>query len=114
VVCLARSSETCRALAPGSAFLVHVLRDGQEGVAQALAGKGADKLAGVEWRPSAEGPPELAGCAVTLACAVDALLPGGDHLIVVGAVGRVERGGGTPLVYHRRRMRAAQVEPVPA
>jgi flavin reductase (DIM6/NTAB) family NADH-FMN oxidoreductase RutF len=114
VVCLSESSETRRALRPGSPFLVHVLRDGQEGVARALAGKGPDKFAAVAWTPSAEGPPELPGCAVTLACTVDALLPGGDHVIVVGAVGRVERGGGTPLVYHRRRMRAAPVEAVPA
>jgi flavin reductase (DIM6/NTAB) family NADH-FMN oxidoreductase RutF len=112
VVCLARSSETCRALEPSSPFLVHVLRDGQEDVARALAGKGPDKFAAVAWTASAEGPPELPGCAVTLACSVDALVPGGDHVIVVGAVGRVERGEGTPLVYHRRRMRAAHVEPV--
>ena len=35
VVCLACSSETCRALEPASPFLVHVLREGQEEVARA-------------------------------------------------------------------------------
>lgn len=114
VVCLAHSSETRQALEHGDPFLVHVLRDGQEHVASALAGKGPDKFDGLAWRPSTEGPPELPDCAVTLACDVDALLPGGDHAIVVGAVRRVAFGGGTPLVYHRRRLHTAPQQAVRA
>ena len=107
VVCLAHSSETRQALEHGDSFLVHVLRDGQEHVARALAGKGPDKFDGIAWQTSPEGLPEIPDCAVTLACDVDGLLPGGDHAIVVGAVRRVAFGGGTPLVYHRRRLHTA-------
>jgi flavin reductase (DIM6/NTAB) family NADH-FMN oxidoreductase RutF len=107
LVCLARSSETCGALRPAAEFLVHVLREGQEHIAHALARKGSEKFHGVYWSPSRNGLPEIPQCAVTVSCVVEQLLPGGDHLIVVGAVTGVSAGAGTPLLYHRRRITAA-------
>ncbi len=111
LVCLARSSSTCRALTPGRRFLLHILCDGQESVAHALATKRADKFAAVAWRPGLGGLPQIEGSASVLACRVDGLHGGGDHLIVIGAVEAVEPGTGTPLVYHRR---ALVRSPVPA
>ena len=108
VVCLAETSDTCRALEPGHPFALQLLRDGQEGVAHALAGKGTGKFVGVPVAETLDGF-EIDGCAVTLRCRVDALLPGGDHVIVVGVVRDADVHGGEPLFYHRRA-----IAPVPA
>ena len=100
---LGRTSDTLRGLRVGVPFALHILRKGQEGVAARLAGKGTDKFYGIEWQPGAYGVPEITGSATILACETEALLPGGDHVIVLGAVRRVElRDDGEPLVYHRR------------
>jgi flavin reductase (DIM6/NTAB) family NADH-FMN oxidoreductase RutF len=85
---------------------VHVLREGQEQIAHALAQKGSEKFRDVYWSPSRNGLPEIPQCAVTVSCVVEQVLPGGDHLIVVGAVTGVSAGVGTPLLYHRRRITA--------
>jgi flavin reductase (DIM6/NTAB) family NADH-FMN oxidoreductase RutF len=103
LVCLADESDTCQAIAAGSPFLVHVLRQGQEEIARQFARKGAQKFAATAWRPGWRGLPLLEDCALVHGCDVHSLLPGGDHVIVVGAVREIDRAGGAPLVYHRRR-----------
>jgi flavin reductase (DIM6/NTAB) family NADH-FMN oxidoreductase RutF len=110
LVCLARASETCGALRAGAEFLVHVLREGQEHIARALARKGPEKFRDFRWNATRNGLPEIPRCAVTVSCVVEQLLPGGDHLIVVGAVTGISAGAGTPLLYHRRRITAAPTE----
>ena len=102
IVCLAHASETRQALRLGDAFLIHVLRAGQESVARSLALKGAEKFDDVSWSSTSSGLPVIAGCAVTVECLVENLVPGGDHMIIVGAVRNAEVHGGSPLLYHRR------------
>jgi flavin reductase (DIM6/NTAB) family NADH-FMN oxidoreductase RutF len=102
IVCLSRSSDTCRALRAGDAFAVHVLQQGQEQIAAALAGKGAAKFDAVSLVPGDHDAPLIAGCAVTIRCLVERLVPGGDHMIVVGEVRHAVVHGGSPLLYHRR------------
>jgi flavin reductase (DIM6/NTAB) family NADH-FMN oxidoreductase RutF len=105
LVCLATTSDTLGVLRPGSAFAVHVLRDGQQDVAACLAGKGADKFSRVSWSTGPHGLPHLEGSAVVAACEVSSLVPGGDHVVVLADIRRVDvREGSSPLVYHRRRM----------
>jgi flavin reductase (DIM6/NTAB) family NADH-FMN oxidoreductase RutF len=107
LACLATTSDTLQVLEPGSPFAVHVLRDGQQDVATSLAGKGADKFARVPWRKGPHDLPQLEGSAVVAACEVSALVPGGDHVVVLAHIRRVDVTEGTsPLVYHRRRMLA--------
>jgi flavin reductase (DIM6/NTAB) family NADH-FMN oxidoreductase RutF len=85
-------------------FAVSVLADGQEEIAMRCATKLPGKLDGVVMDDSG-GAPTIAGAAAWFRCTVSALLPGGDHQIVLGAVEAC--GADTdraPLVYHRRRM----------
>lgn len=108
LACLATSSDTLQVLRTGSRFAVHVLCDGQQAVATCLAGKGADKFSEVSWSPGPHGLPQLEGSAVVAACEVRSLVPGGDHVIVLGDIRSLEVAGGlSPLVYHRRRMLSA-------
>jgi ribonuclease-3 len=56
-----------------------------------------------EWA-QARGLPRIEGTAAWISCDVHELLPGGDHVIVVGLVTRSEiSDNARPLVYHRRR-----------
>jgi flavin reductase (DIM6/NTAB) family NADH-FMN oxidoreductase RutF len=48
-------------------------------------------------------------------CTLAELVPGGDHVIGVGAVNRVWRGGGEPLVFYRGDYWSlSEREPAPA
>jgi flavin reductase (DIM6/NTAB) family NADH-FMN oxidoreductase RutF len=51
------------------------------------------------------GLPRIGGAAAWLECEVEDVLPGGDHLIVVGLVTACETEEVEPLVYHRRDFR---------
>jgi flavin reductase (DIM6/NTAB) family NADH-FMN oxidoreductase RutF len=110
LACLATTSDTLQALEPGSPLTVHILADGQQDVAARLAGKGPDKFARLAWRVGGHGLPELEGSAVVTAGRVRELVPGGDHVVVLVDVDDVQRHPGrAPLVFHRRRMVAADV-----
>ena len=66
------------------------------------AQKGEDKLKAVSWDDD-DGLPRIKDAAAWLVSDVQELLPGGDHVIVVGLVIACEAADSTPLVYHRRR-----------
>ena len=44
-------------------------------------------------------PPLLPGCLARFECATEALLPGGDHVIMIGRILHAEAEDGQPLVY---------------
>ena len=102
LVSLDEGSDLLRALPEGARFGVNVLGSGQAVLAAAFARKGADRFAGVGWEPDT-GAPRLAGSPGWLACRVDRLVGGGDHVIVLGEVLRAVSAGGPPLTYHSRR-----------
>lgn len=82
-------------------FGINVLSDQQPDTAMAFARKGQDKFAGVAWHPVG-GVPRLDGSTGWLSCEVADLVPGGDHVIVLGNVVGAEDAPERPLVYHRR------------
>jgi flavin reductase (DIM6/NTAB) family NADH-FMN oxidoreductase RutF len=102
LVSLDQGSDLLGALPEGARFGVNVLGSGQAVLAAAFARKGADKFAGVDWELDI-GAPRLAGSPGWLACRVDRLVRGGDHVIVLGEVLRAVADGGPPLTYHSRR-----------
>jgi len=101
-----RASSTLDALnARGRPFLIHVLADDQHDIAQNFAGKGADKFKDIDWTPGLLGLPELPGVLGTIACEVAELVPGGDHVVIMGAIREVQHRAQThPLIYHRRAL----------
>lgn len=80
---------------------VNVLARGQEELAERFARKGSDKFAGIEWSRD-QGLPRLPGTQAWLACEVDELLPGGDHLIATAQVVGADHREAEPLVYQER------------
>jgi flavin reductase (DIM6/NTAB) family NADH-FMN oxidoreductase RutF len=91
LICVRRSGLFGGLLAESDGFTVNVLQDRQAELAQWFADPEryavADEFAGVGWRPSrVSGRPVLEGAACVLECRTTELMPGGDHLIVIGQV----------------------------
>jgi flavin reductase (DIM6/NTAB) family NADH-FMN oxidoreductase RutF len=103
MIALSRSSDLLGMLERGCRFGVNLLSAGQERVGRRCALKGQDKLASVPWY-EVEGLPRIEDSAGWLTCEVWDLVPGGDHVIVVGLVTGCESAKqASPLIYHRRR-----------
>lgn len=104
LVCFAEEARTLRVVRETHAFGVNVLAQGQDGLAQLFASKlpEAEKFAGVP-HDLHGGVPVLRGAHAWIGCRLQDLLPGGDHVIGIGAVTAAESGEGDPLVWHGGR-----------
>jgi 3-hydroxy-9,10-secoandrosta-1,3,5(10)-triene-9,17-dione monooxygenase reductase component len=102
IICFDRKSRTLAAVEHSRRFGVHFLARSQEEVALRFASKEPEeeKFVGLRWSERS-GVPMLEDCLGGLACEVDSLLPGGDHLIGVGKVLDLWASDGEPLVFYR-------------
>lgn len=89
-------------------FVVNILADDQVEVSNRFARGGADKFAGCATRPGLGGVPLISGCAAYLECRRMDSFPGGDHVVFLGQVERIERTGRQPLVFGGGRYLVAQ------
>jgi len=67
-------------------FCVSVLAEDQEHVSRAFAQSGADKFAGLGYKPMATGSPRMDDCVAWIDCDITDVFDGGDHDIVVGSI----------------------------
>jgi flavin reductase (DIM6/NTAB) family NADH-FMN oxidoreductase RutF/DNA-binding IclR family transcriptional regulator len=89
-------------------FAVNILADDQVPVSNRFARGGGDKFEGCQTEPGLGGVPLIRGCAAWLECKrVDAIL-GGDHMVFLGQVERIERTARPPLVFGGGRYLVAQ------
>jgi len=89
--CLGRDAQCREAFAVGRDFAVHVLAEGQTEISNTFASRAEDRFADVDYRTSDSGCPILQGCLAVLECRCETVHDGGDHLLVIGAVQRIER-----------------------
>jgi flavin reductase (DIM6/NTAB) family NADH-FMN oxidoreductase RutF len=111
LVCLARNSETLRAIHSHGGFAVNVLADDQDVVSSNFARSGDDATwDGVNHVPLGTGLPQLQGAVAVLDCAVHEIHEGGDHEIVIGRVGEAHVAGqdARPLVHWQGRYARVQ------
>ena len=102
LVALDRGSELLARLRRTGRFGLNVLSGAQSHLARTFAGKGgAARFAGVDWHADA-GVPRIPGAGGFLACTVDELVEGGDHVVVLGSVLVAETVAVAPLTYHGR------------
>jgi flavin reductase (DIM6/NTAB) family NADH-FMN oxidoreductase RutF len=113
LLALDRASSLLAHIRGSGEFGVNVLAAGQAALARTFARKGDDKFSGVAWAREA-GVPRLPGSAGWLACAVERLIPGGDHMVVLGRVIAAEHADIPPLTYHQRSFGTHQPEAAPA
>jgi 3-hydroxy-9,10-secoandrosta-1,3,5(10)-triene-9,17-dione monooxygenase reductase component len=103
----ARTSKTWAGIRAAGAFCVNILSAEQEELARVFARPGADRYAGVTWRPAEHtGSPVLDGVLGWIDCTLYDVVPTGDHDLALGLV-RAAAGGAfaEPLVFHRSRYR---------
>ncbi len=89
-------------------FVVNILADDQVEISNRFARGSADKFAGCPTVPGLGGVPLIEGCAAYLECRRMDSFPGGDHVVFLGQVERMERTGRQPLVFGGGRYLVAQ------
>lgn len=91
-----------------SHFAVHVLGDGQRDLSNRFARASSAKFEGLATREGLGGVPLLGDCAAVFECATEHRYAGGDHLILVGRVLRLDQGPAErpPLLFHQGRYAA--------
>ncbi len=82
-------------------FAVNVLAHEQQDVSKQMSSKVPDKFDGVPWRTEKTGSPVLDEALAWIDCSIEAVYPGGDHVIVVGRVLALGARDGLPLAYFR-------------
>jgi 3-hydroxy-9,10-secoandrosta-1,3,5(10)-triene-9,17-dione monooxygenase reductase component len=99
-------SRTLAAVRHSRGFVVNVLASDQEQVSRIFAGKQPEpeKFACCAYAERS-GVPVIEGALAWLRCRLDAVHPGGDHVIVVGNVVEMGGNGGEPLLYYGGRYR---------
>jgi len=102
--CLDKNAGSFEPFVKTERFAVNVLGEEQAAISTHFAKPGiAEKFAGVPHRVDADGLPLLDGVLARIVCAVEVHYDGGDHVILVGRVERIDLGEeqGRPLVYFR-------------
>jgi 3-hydroxy-9,10-secoandrosta-1,3,5(10)-triene-9,17-dione monooxygenase reductase component len=85
--CVGNGSQSWKAIEDIGHFVVNVLADTQGELSGIFAGKAEDKFAGVDWSPGpGHGSPRIEGALAHIDCSLEAVVPGGDHIIVEGRV----------------------------
>ena len=101
--CLSERAPSLEGFAASQHFAINVLASDQEDIARRFARPAPDKFAGLAWRTGIFGAPLLDRCIAHIECKLEHVVPGGDHVIVIGRVHRVRVYDGEPLVFHRSR-----------
>jgi 3-hydroxy-9,10-secoandrosta-1,3,5(10)-triene-9,17-dione monooxygenase reductase component len=104
LACVDRAARTLPVLEGAGRFGISLLREGQDEIARAFASRERSMTEKFAAAPHTlkDGVPVLAGALAWLACDLRELLPGGDHVIAIGAVTALDADPeGRPLLYHR-------------
>lgn len=106
LICVDNNSDTLARLKRSGIFCINILQRDQQSLARTFAAKGADKFGEVAFEWGRSGSPLLVGRLLAIECRIDAVYPGGDHHIVVGAVTAIDSpaaDAAAPLLYYRGR-----------
>lgn len=115
LVCLDRDGRLSQLIAAAGRFAVSILDRRHQTAADRFAGRGPlvdPHLTGIAHTPTPGGLPALAGALAWFDCRLDAVHPGGDHVVVVGLVTATGLGPDTddPLLYYEGRYRSLEAE----
>ncbi|MBV6698104.1 flavin reductase family protein [Kitasatospora aureofaciens] len=99
LVCLGKSASTHAAFAGADFFMINILAEEQADIARCFARSGVDRFAAGDTLPMELGLPGIPNAAARVACAMDRIVDGGDHSILIGRVEATFAGEDAPLVY---------------
>ncbi len=87
-------------------FAIHMLDEAGEELSDHFARKNAEKFDAIDWRPGADGVPDILNCSARLHCKTTEQIAAGDHTILLAEVVSFEaRSNAPPLMFHRGRYR---------
>jgi flavin reductase (DIM6/NTAB) family NADH-FMN oxidoreductase RutF len=98
-----RTSQSFPTFEVATHFAVNVLSSEQVTLSQHFGRSGGEKFNDVPWRPGIGGAPILDGILCSFECRKAADYPGGDHLIMLGAVERFARHDRNALLFAQGR-----------
>jgi flavin reductase (DIM6/NTAB) family NADH-FMN oxidoreductase RutF len=101
LICLANEARTTTAVRNRGWFAVNILADRQAELSQRFAQKDDDRFNDLDFTLDEYNMPLLPGCIAHLVCRVFRIDPGGDHIIVLGEVVKVDINPGNPLLFFR-------------
>jgi flavin reductase (DIM6/NTAB) family NADH-FMN oxidoreductase RutF len=106
LVCLDRGSRTLRSVQEAGRFGINVLAADQEPVARQFSTKRDEegKWEGIQ-SSVRDQIPSLWGSVLWIACELQDVLIGGDHVILTGLVIDIDSAAGEPLIHHRGKYR---------
>jgi len=102
LVCVDRRAGFLKGLTAGAPFAVNVLGEHQHELAARFSSRQGDRFAGVDWTRGANGIPLLTDVVVSFVCALDRVVDGGDHLILIAAVKDICRREAQSLVWFQK------------
>lgn len=102
LVCIDHRAHMAKLLSVGTYIGVNVLADDQQDLSERFSKNGRERFADISWYPGSTGVPLLAGVLAVFECRVGAIVPAGDHLIVISEVVHVNSTDRDPLVYVNR------------
>jgi len=111
LICLNKTSSTCKAIAAAQRFAVNILGEDQADEAMRFATKdAADKFKGISIVNGEWGEPLLGDALAILECRVAEEVTGGTHSVFLAEVERASARAGTPLAYFRGQFGRLQLE----
>lgn len=99
LVCPGRFLSSFNAFNTCSEFVVSVLSEGQEDVANVFAGFKGNRFARVDHGLNSSGIPVIEGAVASFSCRTHEVRPAGDHVILIGEVTEFSQSEGRGLGY---------------
>ncbi|WP_420104466.1 flavin reductase family protein [Bosea sp. (in: a-proteobacteria)] len=103
-----RASSTFPVFSVAKHFIVNILADDQLDMSSRFASGRPDKFSDLEVSAGLGGVPILPNCSAYLQCSAETNYPGGDHVIFIGRVERIETTGRPPLLFGGGRYQVAR------
>jgi flavin reductase (DIM6/NTAB) family NADH-FMN oxidoreductase RutF len=111
LVCVAKSAGSVSAIQAAAHFAVNVLHIGQQPDSERFARRSEKRFAPTRYETWDHGVPILKGSLASFECRREAVHDGGDHIILVGHVERVQfEPRRDPLLYFRGKYRRLQFD----
>jgi flavin reductase (DIM6/NTAB) family NADH-FMN oxidoreductase RutF len=102
LISLADTTTGLDAFIKGARFAINVLGEDQRHLSLAFATRRKNKFKNLVYETWDSGCPILPGCLANLECTRITVHQGGDHVVVIGEVNRMEHSeDGNPLLYYR-------------
>ncbi|HYW49217.1 MAG TPA: flavin reductase family protein [Gemmatimonadaceae bacterium] len=101
LVCIAHNASVWPAFEAASHFAINILSSTQEALSRRFSSKEGDRFDGVGFTRGATGVALLDDTLAAVECTVTAVVPHGDHSILVGSVEAGTARDLQPLLYYR-------------